>query len=203
LRQRPSGYPQGYEPQIWGGVGEQAFPYTYTLWIMVFVKWMILVVHTTMMTIQPSSKYGKLHTCTTLVNLRGFLPNPHIWWKILDLWLWWCNEFFGGEFLPFCEKYFQKQLHWKVKKKKNSKNSPKTTTTTYNMIFLVLKIFLFSYFEYCQIWQNTRIDNHHLSNIIKLKKRHWTSMNTPNPIWNFKLITTLSWNYLEVGDLTT
>jgi hypothetical protein len=37
-------------------------------------------------------------------------------------------------FLPFCEKYFQKQLHWKVEKK-NSKNLPKTTTSTYNMIF--------------------------------------------------------------------
>jgi hypothetical protein len=35
----------------------------------------------------------------------------------------------------------------------------------------MLKIFLFSCFEYCQIWINILIDDHHLSNItIFLKK---------------------------------
>jgi len=51
-------------------------------------------------------------------------------------------NFLVVNFLPFCEKYFQNQLHWKVKKK-ISKKIPKTTTSTYNMIFLVLKIFFY------------------------------------------------------------
>jgi hypothetical protein len=52
-------------------------------------------------------------------------------------------NFLVVNFLPFCEKYFQNQLHRKVKKK-ISKNLPKTTTSTYyNMIFWVLKIFFY------------------------------------------------------------
>ncbi len=36
----------------------------------------------------------------------------------------------------------------------------------------VLKIFLLSYFEYHQICLNIFMDDHHLSNITKLKKKH-------------------------------
>jgi hypothetical protein len=35
---------------------------------------------------------------------------------------------------------------------------------------IILK-FKISYFEYCQIWLNTLMDDHHLSNITKLKKK--------------------------------
>jgi hypothetical protein len=48
------------------------------------------------------------------------------------------------------------------------KNSPKFSTTAYNMGQGVLKIFLLSYSEYRQIWLNTLMDDHHLSNITKL-----------------------------------
>ncbi len=46
----------------------------------------------------------------------------------------------------------------------------KTATTAHNMK-RVLKIFLLSYFEYCQIWLNIHMDDCHLSNITKLKKK--------------------------------
>jgi len=75
---------------------------------------------------------------------------------------------------PFCEKKiendfydkypFQRKNHQKGK----NKNLPKITTTAYNMKGC-LRFFLFSYFEYCQIWLNIHMDDCHLSNITKLK----------------------------------
>jgi hypothetical protein len=37
-----------------------------------------------------------------------------------------------------------------------------------------LRLFYFNIFEYCQIWLNVLMDDRHLSNITKLKKKkHW------------------------------
>ncbi len=58
-----------------------------------------------------------------------------------------------GEFSPFCTK---KIFLWK-----------KFITIVHER---VLKIFMFSYFEWHQIWLNILMDVHHLSNITKLKK---------------------------------
>jgi hypothetical protein len=57
--------------------------------------------------------------------------------------------------------------------KKELKNiAPEIVTTTYNMKFQrALKIFLFSYYEYRQIWLNILMDDCHLSNCIKLKRK--------------------------------
>jgi hypothetical protein len=84
-----------------------------------------------------------------------------------------------GEFLPCCEKHFEKRifchkfLFFKTWNFKNQlkKKSPKIITPTHNMVGYCLD-FSTCIFEYCQIWLNIFMDDCHLNNITKLEKKH-------------------------------
>jgi hypothetical protein len=85
-----------------------------------------------------------------------------------------------ANFSPFCKKYFGKeilllQLPFFFKKKMELKISSKfaTTTTIDSMKRCLIFIFLFSYFEYIQIWLNVLMDDHHLNDITKLRKNNF------------------------------
>jgi hypothetical protein len=76
---------------------------------------------------------------------------------IFEMNIWMQIPFFGGN---FCQK----------EKENPSKSLPKIITTAYNIE--VLKIFLLSYFEYHKIWLSILMDNHHFSNITKLREKN-------------------------------
>jgi hypothetical protein len=91
------------------------------------------------------------------------------------------SDFFVANFAyNILEKNILSQNHYHKNPKAQErdflfKNSQKISTTAYTMGQGVLKIFLFSYSEYRQIWLNTLMDDHHLSNITKLIFffKHW------------------------------
>jgi hypothetical protein len=79
------------------------------------------------------------------------------------------NDFFCGEFSPFCLKNNFEKVNILSKNSCYARNSPKIGTTPYNMKGC-LRIFVPFTFHYRQIWLNILMDDCHLSNNTKLEK---------------------------------
>jgi len=111
--------------------------------------------------------YDPQHQPSTITSLVGIWGNTNL-----------VPVFFiCSKFLPFCEKYFSMNVLLQIpffKKRKSSRNHKiwNFTKNDHNCLQheSMLQIFLkFSYFEYCQTWLNTLLDDQHFSNITKLE----------------------------------
>jgi len=89
------------------------------------------------------------------------------------------RDFFGGEFSHFAKSNFKERnifvanslFKTKKKHRQKTKKIQKIAKNRHTSLqFEKVPFFTFVFLIYCQIWLNTLLDHHHLSNITKLKQ---------------------------------